>query len=97
MMVNMKTKMNDNEVVTRCILRESFQEFAVQLGEIIDKKLFEFQVRFEAKMDLKIDTKVGELAIMIQKGFAAISKDIAMVDQRIPPTSKFALANWKKR
>jgi hypothetical protein len=87
MIVDMKTKNNDNEVVTRGVLRASFQEFAIvfaaQMEKMLDRKLGELEVRIYIRVEEMIDTKIGDLGIMIEKGFESVTKDIAILTERI--------------
>jgi archaellum component FlaC len=61
----MKNKNNDSEVVTRGILRETL---GVALDDVVTK--------ISAKIDEKIDGAIGNLAIMVEKGFQGMTKQI---------------------
>lgn len=92
MLVSMKTK-NNNEVVTRGILRETldetldkrFEEFAVRIENNIITKV---TTNIEAKIDEKIDKSIGDLAIMVQKGFMAVTGDIHALTERVDAHDK---------
>jgi hypothetical protein len=72
MLVGMINKNNDNEVpVTRGFLREALDDVVTKIS---------------AKIDEKIDAAIGDLAIMVEKGFQGMTKQIderfAQVDAR---------------
>ena len=74
-MVNNNNNNNDEVPVTRGFLRETLQ---VALDNVV--------TRISAKIDEKIDTAIGDLAIMVEKGFQGMGKQIderfAQVDVR---------------
>lgn len=69
----MKNKNDDNEVVTRGFLREALDEFATRIETRIENNVV---ARISAKIDEKIDTAIGNLAIMVEKGFEAAAKHV---------------------
>jgi chaperonin cofactor prefoldin len=77
----MKNKNNDSEVVTQGVLRETFR---VALDDVVTK--------ISAKIDEKIDTAIGDLAIMVEKGFQGMTEQMndkfEQVDKRFEKIDK---------
>lgn len=65
MIVGMKNENNDSEAVTRGILRETL---SAALDGVVTK--------ISAKIDEKIDGAIGDLAIMVEKGFQGMTKQV---------------------
>jgi hypothetical protein len=73
----MKTKNNDNEVVKRKILKEAFEDFEKGFTASFTINFMEsLMPQLLGKIEVMIDTKIGDLAIMIQKGFLALHGEI---------------------
>jgi DNA anti-recombination protein RmuC len=68
----MKNKNNDSEVVTQKILRETLS-FA--LDDVV--------IKISAKIDEKIDGAIGDLAIMVEKGFQGMTKQMDEKFERV--------------
>jgi hypothetical protein len=81
----MKNKSNDSEVVTRGILRETL---SLALDDVV--------MKISTKIGEKVDEAVGNLAIMTEKGFVAVAKDISSLTNRMDKFEKSVNGRFEK-